>query len=236
MGGFAYMRSIAAVQAVLRSSVGTRSLRTIAVTSALDREGKTTFTASLARSMAASGASVLVIDADLDDPWLAEQFGITPTAFIDEALQVVAPSRDIIHSSLVTGIDVVPARQSEILPEILFDTGRFAAMLEDMRTRYDVVLVDTPAVMHSPVALQVAAQVDGTVMVVNKTKTPITSVTDAVQLLASSGKAPSGIVVTAISGWQSRHRNVHGTDEPVSSASKGSVEDMPFEPAPAARA
>jgi len=232
---FAFLRSIAAVQAILRSSLGTRGLRTIAVTSARDREGKTTFAASLARSMASSGATVLVIDADLDDPALAEQFGVTPTGFLDEALQAVGPSREVIQSSLVSGIDIIPARRSTILPEILFDTGRFATMLNSLRTRYDVILIDTPAVMLSPVALQVTAQVDGTMMVVNKTKTPITAVTAAIQLLESSGKAPSGLVMTAFSPRR-RRRPLEGGGKPVNPKQQDTTGAASLDPATALRA
>jgi Mrp family chromosome partitioning ATPase len=75
---------------------------------------------------------------------------------------------------------------------------RMNALLRDVRSRYDLVIMDTPPVLPVADALVLGRQADATIAVVQWEKTPRDAVTNTIRLLRGSGSPIMGVVMTRV--------------------------------------
>jgi uncharacterized protein involved in exopolysaccharide biosynthesis/Mrp family chromosome partitioning ATPase len=194
----AFDRSIANLHAKLRSHITTSTAHIVAVTSARQREGKTLVTTALARSLAASGCLVLVFDLDLDAAGTEDALVGEPAIGLDKALRkpdLVTPVGRPDEGEIV----VVSCRPGRLPPEVLVDAKRFGALLAKVRDRFDMILIDTPAMSTGAVAMQASARADLTLLVVNTSRASVRDLTDVATQLRNSGHGELAIVTTDFS-------------------------------------
>ncbi|HEY4203095.1 MAG TPA: exopolysaccharide transport family protein [Devosiaceae bacterium] len=175
----AFERSVATLHATLRSSTNASGAQVIAITSALPREGKTLVTAALARSLAASGCTVLAFDLDLDGDGLEAALKGEAMVPLDQALRNPDFIMPIRRNGEDGEITLIACRPGRLPPEVLLDAKRFGALMERARERFDILLIDTPAMQKYGVAGQAAAQSDMTLLLVNVARTSIKDVARA---------------------------------------------------------
>ncbi|OYW16523.1 MAG: lipopolysaccharide biosynthesis protein [Novosphingobium sp. 12-64-8] len=189
----------------LRASIAmnTTEAKVIAITSALPDEGKTTTSICLARSMAASGDAVLLLDCDLrrqgvsivlrgdtSRPGLLEV--LRGTATLDEAL-VIDPA---------TGLSILPLAagtpdDANDAPELL--TGaEMDRLLAVARERFDAVILDTAPVLPIADARLVLGKADASVFVVRWRKTPEAALRSALRLLPDDRVQLAGVALTRV--------------------------------------
>ncbi|MGZ4417030.1 MAG: polysaccharide biosynthesis tyrosine autokinase [Gaiellaceae bacterium] len=166
-----------------------RGARVIMVTSALDREGKSTTIANLAVAFARTGRRVVLVDLDLRRPALARFFGLrgreglTNVALgecsLDDAIKYVAVEPEGARATSVNGNG---SGSIEGVLELLLSgppppgAGEFAAsdavgkILNELRERADLVLVDAPPLLQVGDAVTLTARVDA-LFVVTRLKT-----------------------------------------------------------------
>ncbi|GIG53768.1 polysaccharide biosynthesis tyrosine autokinase [Demequina activiva] len=147
--------------------------RIIVVTSSLPGDGKSTVTIKLAEAIAESGQPVVLVDADLRRPRIAEYLGLVPgagltdvlvgRATLDEVLQEYGPTGRF-H---VLGAGTVPPNPSELLGS--------STMREtlDALDSSALVLIDTPPLIPVTDAAILTARTDGALIVVRSGKTTI---------------------------------------------------------------
>ncbi|MEJ2887930.1 polysaccharide biosynthesis tyrosine autokinase [Actinomycetospora aeridis] len=173
------------------------SSRLFVVTSAVPAEGKSTVTGSLGVALAQIGLRVTIVDADLRHPSLAEYFGLTNDVglttvaigrtTLDVALQGVRPNLWLLSSG------PRPPDPSEFLA-----TGRVSAVLEDLASRSDVVLVDTAPVIPVADTRVLAPQCDGVLLVVHAGSTDSHQVKEAVDSLRKVQATVLGTVLNRV--------------------------------------
>lgn len=124
--------------------------RCIFVTSAIPGEGKTTVAIALARQLSMTGASTLLIDADMRQPsvhrYLNEKVGDGLIGFLSRP-----QSADVEHLAIVseaaTGVSfVLGAQASATATDALLMSTRFDQLMDFAREKYDVVIIDTPPI------------------------------------------------------------------------------------------
>ena len=81
------------------------------------------------------------------------------------------PLREVIFSTAVEGVDLIPAGPSVPNPAELLGSPRFKAILSKLATRYDRILVDSPPVVPVADGSILAANCDVTILVVRIGKT-----------------------------------------------------------------
>jgi Mrp family chromosome partitioning ATPase len=173
----------------LRTALGLDdAAKTILVTSAVPREGKSTVVRNLALAYREAGKRVLVLEADLRKPELSRSLftlaepGLTDVlqskTRLSEALHAVptdsaelrAASPRNGHASSGAGIDgedvmLLPAGTPAIDPPTLLGADLFKILLREVRERFDVVLIDSPPLLSVSDALPVLPEVDGVLLV-----------------------------------------------------------------------
>jgi polysaccharide biosynthesis transport protein len=154
------------VQAKLALSTDHGIPQTLSVTSTRPAEGKTTTAYSIARSLGRTGKGVLLIDADMRSPSLHSLVGVTNERGLSNFLSGDDDLDQLVHAlpdepiSLMTA-GPIPPNAAELL------TGRrFAALLGELRKRFDHIVVDSPPIMGLADAPLLASVVDGSIFVV----------------------------------------------------------------------
>ncbi len=143
--------------------------RTIMITSAVPREGRSLLTANLAVSFARGLQQfVMVMDCHLTEPVINELFKIPRHPGLTDFLEHGASVPDIIHRTGVDKLTVIPAgtpsqRSAEILA-----TDKMAGLLHELRARYRdrYIILDTPPVQAFDDPAVLARLVEGIVFVV----------------------------------------------------------------------
>lgn len=137
----------------------------IVVTSSGPGEGKSHTAANLAVSIAQSGKSVLVIDADLRNPTQHKLFGLDNRAGLSVYLVEDQDYRSYVGETAVPGVRVLPAGPVPPNPAELVGSKRMKRLLEGVGGEFDVVLIDTPPVIAVTDALNLAQEADGVILV-----------------------------------------------------------------------
>ncbi len=129
---------------------GPRSKRCIFVTSSLPADGKTTIALALARHLAMTGTSTLLIDADLRHPsihrLLNENVDQGLLGFLAQSREAGADQLTMVTEAATGAHFVLGAEASAIATDALLMSTRFDELMAFAREKYDVVIVDTPPV------------------------------------------------------------------------------------------
>ncbi|MDQ3849458.1 MAG: polysaccharide biosynthesis tyrosine autokinase [Actinomycetota bacterium] len=153
-----------------------RDIRSVLVTSPGAADGKTTVAWHLAMAAAGVGPSkVLLIEADLRRPSLAEQHGLEPSPGLVELLthhldlssviqRVPVPQAGDAELPSIT-LDVLVAGGIPPNPAELVESHRLASVLDSLFVRYDLVVVDTPPMLLVADAIPLLRQVAGVIVV-----------------------------------------------------------------------
>ncbi|EXX91444.1 capsular biosynthesis protein [Paenibacillus darwinianus] len=174
-------------------------IQTIMVTSTAMGEGKSTTSANLAVTYAQAGRKVLIIDADLRKPTqhhilrVSNRVGLTSVLSHQCQLDAVLLDTTMDHLSIIPS-GPIPPNPSEILA-----SKRMNGLLEDLKSRFDIIIIDTPPVLAVTDAQIMAAQSDGVLMVVDSGKVKKDAALRAKASLDMVGAKLIGVVLNNIS-------------------------------------
>jgi capsular exopolysaccharide synthesis family protein len=161
-----------------------RPLRTLAVTSAMPGEGKTTASINLALVTALSvGRRVLLIDCDLRRPRVHSALGLRPKAGLAEVLVGDVKFEEAVMRAEGAELDVLGVRDRPANPSELLGSPAMRELIAMVAQRYDRVILDTPAALGLPDAKAVGDQCDGLVMVVRADHTRQEDVQSVLEIL-----------------------------------------------------
>ena len=137
----------------------------ILVTSSGPDEGKSLTVANLAVSMAQSGKSVLVLDADLRYPTQHKLFGLANRQGLSGALVQDQNYRDYLKETTVPGLMILTAGPIPPNPAELVGSQQMKRLIEEAREQFHMVLIDSPAIIAVTDAAILAQKVDGVILV-----------------------------------------------------------------------
>jgi capsular exopolysaccharide synthesis family protein len=160
-------------------------VRSVLVTSARSREGKTTVAWNLASAASSSGLAVALVEADMRRPTIAERYdldaapglaeALTGGVSITEALQTVPLSAaDAKSNGYSRSLDVLVAGQPPPDPWALMQSPAMARLMTELKQHHDLVVLDTPPIPHVADAISLLRRVDGVLVTasVNSTRGP----------------------------------------------------------------
>lgn len=143
-------------------------IRSIAVTSSVPNEGKTTITIQLAQVMASSGKTVLLVEGDMRRRSLANVLGLHARTGIYSVLCGQAEIRDAVVSTLTRGMYFLDSEPHIPNPDALFNSKRFHRFVEQALGNFDYVIFDTPPLSAFIDAAVLSTVVDGVLLVVGQ--------------------------------------------------------------------
>lgn len=188
------------------SSVG-EDLKTILVTSANASEGKSITVCNLAVSFAQIGKKVLIIDGDLRRPRLHQYLNVPNTKGLSNVLTQQVSLEDAMKET-VLNIKVLTCGTILANPAELLNSNLLKQLLKELKSQFDIILIDTPPVGVVTDAAILSTLVDGTLMVVASHQTDSDDVIRAMKLLNNVGARMLGSVLTKVpTGRKGYHGN-----------------------------
>lgn len=156
------------------------------VTSSEKGEGKSTTALAIAKTSAAAGRKVLLIDADMRSPSLHVLLGNPDGPGLADVLSDRVSIHQAIHPTQVGNLDLLPAGQPTTSPAQLLSGVRFATLLHEARARYDEIVIDSPPVLGLADTPQLAAAADRTIMVMGSDRAHRRAVKEALRRLSAA--------------------------------------------------
>ena len=179
-----------------RRLAGDGGMRTVLVTSARRGEGKTTAAAHLALTAALHGdRAVALIDMDLRRPRVHALFGVPQGPGVAEVLKGRVPAVAAIQDTAVANLKVMTSGRVSGPPAGLLEGGMTGVLLEELRARFDFVVLDAPPVIPVTDPMVIAPRVDATLLVVMAGETPRAVVQRARSVIQDCGARLLGVVV-----------------------------------------
>ena len=204
-----FEESIDSVRTALVLAEDLQDMKVLAVTSAASNEGKTSFAAQLAVSMArASGQPTLLIDGDLRSPDIHKVFDIPQSPGLAEVLSSEVSLQEAVATEAHEHVHVLPAGKARASPHKLLGNGAFQARLEQIITTYRYVVVDTPPVLAAGEALVLAKAADAAIVCAMRDVSRASQIRKASRRLISAGCRPVGAVLNGIPA--KRYRYTYG--------------------------
>jgi tyrosine-protein kinase Etk/Wzc len=166
----------------------------VAITGATPGVGKSFVSANLAAVMAASGRKVLLIDADLRTGNLHRRFGLHRRAGLCDAVQEQLPPEEAIHRNVLKNLDFMSTGSSSSSPAEVLASEQLVHLLQDLSSRYDLIVIDTAPVLMAADALAVALHAGSTFTVVRAGVSTVDEIEEAVGQLNAAGASIAGVV------------------------------------------
>jgi len=161
-------------------------------------EGKSTTLVNLAYVCAQGGYTTLMLDADLRRPRLHTFFDINNSVGLTNYLTTDLMLEDVI---LQTPIDNLYFLPSGILPADaagILNSRRMSELIQDVKQRFDLILVDSPPILGVSDASVLASEVDLTMIVVQHRKLPRNMLLRVKQAIENVGGQIIGVVLNNV--------------------------------------
>jgi capsular exopolysaccharide synthesis family protein len=175
-----------------------RPPKVILSTSAMPAEGKTTVAIALAQNFAGLGRRVLLMEGDIRRRVFDQYVDLEQN---DGLLSVLSGHRSfeaVVQRVERIGVDVLVGGQSATNAADLFSSARFATLIEGLRQRYDVVVIDMPPVLLVPDTRIVARIADAVLFAVKWDHTSRAQIAEAIRQFDIEGTRITGLVLTQI--------------------------------------
>lgn len=175
-------------------------IRTLVITSANPKEGKSTTLSNLGIVMAQAGKSVVVVDADLRRPMLHRIFQVqNKRGLTDLLLQDVPVLDGCLQETGIENLRVLTSGPLPPNPSELLGSKRMQNLLAVLSAEADVVLLDTPPALAVTDAVVLGSQADGVLLVTDAGKTRRGAARQAVESLRKVGATLTGVAMNRLS-------------------------------------
>ncbi|MFE4106434.1 GumC family protein [Almyronema epifaneia] len=181
-----YERFRSNIQLVANQSADNKQPKVILITSTKNSEGKTLSAYNLAIASARAGKRTLLVEADLRAASQSAQLGITP-----ERQATIEPLRyyggklgdNIRLVPSVENLYISPSPGPQRQAAAILESSEMRRFFEDARIRFDMVILDAPALSHNNDAMLLETQTDGIILVTRPNHTEKTVLLAALEQL-----------------------------------------------------
>ncbi len=212
------------LRAMVEQKADLHQMRLIGITSSIAGEGKTITCVQLGRSLASTGRKkVLLVDVDIRKADLTHGMGARRSPGLTEYLLGGVPLQQIIHSTQVPNLSLIPSGIEVNSPADLLAGDKFKSFLQEIRTSYDMILLDTPPVLPVADTPTIRDLTDGFIFVYRAGFTPYTMLRQAMEELGEKnvlGAVLNGVEVASDAYYRKYygayyHRDVESVIDPA---------------------
>jgi tyrosine-protein kinase Etk/Wzc len=190
------VESLRTLRSSLEFSMDENSNPIIGISGLIPGVGKSFISVNLAALYAGLGKKVLLIDADLRKGRLHKEFGIKRGKGLSQILLHTATIDEVVSSTEVENLYILPCGNVPSNPSELLGSKRYGDLIEELKGKYDLIIIDTPPIMlvtDAALACRLAAQI---VMVIEYNKHSIDAIQDGMkQLLKGNSTAHASFVI-----------------------------------------
>jgi len=175
-----------AIRASIQLAINENEIKTLAIVSGEEAEGKSTFAANLAIAFAEVGKRVLLVDSNLRQPTLHTAFeenneiGLSTILVNKDRIEDCVIETPIDHLEVLTS-GPVPPNPSELLGSSIMEM-----LVHNVSEQYDMVIFDTPSLVSVADSLLLSNICDGVLMVVRSNKNNVETVEFTRDMLSNS--------------------------------------------------
>ncbi|MDD5495832.1 MAG: polysaccharide biosynthesis tyrosine autokinase, partial [Candidatus Omnitrophica bacterium] len=162
---------------ILFASPEDKPLKNILVTSSLPKEGKTFTATNIATIFSQLNEKVILIDLDMRRGRLANVFNVEQKAGISDFLAGKAELKDIIKKSFVGNLSIISSGTIPPNPSELLHSGKVALLFEELKARFDRIIIDAPPILSVADSSLLANIVDGVIMVIKGASSHLNAIT-----------------------------------------------------------
>lgn len=168
--------------------------RLIVISSVSPNEGKTTMSVNIAAALAENGASVLLIDADLRHPSVANKLSLEGNAGLAHVLSGQASVKDVVQRYWKPNLHIMPAGPKPPNASALLNSVLMKELLKQALAQYDYVLIDTSPMIVANDAAVFGTMGNGIVLVSGRDVTDKRELRDIAAQLNTLEVAVTGFV------------------------------------------
>ncbi|MFK7941975.1 MAG: GumC family protein, partial [Paracoccaceae bacterium] len=173
--------------------------RVVAITSSVPGEGKSTTALLLAHMSQQMNKSAIVVDCDIRRPTLCKTMALDTGPGLIGVLDGSAQLEDALRKDPESGLDLLPTVEPVPQAADILSSARFASLIAELRTRYELVVLDTPPILLVSDAAAVGKLADTLVYAVRWDHTPREAASQGLDLLGGLGIRIAGCVATLVS-------------------------------------
>ncbi len=172
-----------------------KDIKTVAITSCDENEGKTTIVLNLSKELSQLGKKVLVVDADMrKSVVVGRNTSAANVTGLSEFLSGMEKVENSIYATQYDNFQIMFAGKYPPNPVELLSDPYFSQFLQMARDTYDYVIIDTPPLGRVIDAAVIASICDGTILVMDEGRTRIREAQEVVGQLKKSGGKILGVV------------------------------------------
>ena len=167
-------------------------------TSSIPGEGKTTIAIGLAQNLSGLGKRVVLVECDIRRYTISQYFDINFEYGIFSAISGEVDIDQVVHHDETLGADIIFGKKTSVNAADIFSSEKFRLFLEELRQRYDYIVLDTPPVMAVPDARIIGQYCDAILYSVKWDSTSKYIVSGGLQQMNSAGLKPTGLILSQI--------------------------------------
>lgn len=177
-------------------------IKTILITSRYASEGKTFTSMNLMRTLSSLNKRVVLLDTDLRRSGMIGQFRVrfdtsTPMG-LAQYLAGMCQMKDILYETNIFNAYMIPVGREVSNPLQLLSTGRMPELMEQLRSSFDVILVDSPPAGVVVDAVEIAKYCDGALIVVSYNRGKKQEIGDVKAAIEKTGCKVLGAVLNDV--------------------------------------
>jgi capsular exopolysaccharide synthesis family protein len=166
----------------------------LSITSPNKGEGKTFFLNNYAHQLVKNQKKVLLIDTDFYNPELSRLYKLRHYQGLTDYIIKGLPIDEVINPLIHDRLDMIPAGTNAPSHLEILKSSSFSELIQGIKKAYDYILVDCPPLKLFPDAKITSQSTDGTIIVVNPTKTTISDVQYCKKELDTNNKV-AGVII-----------------------------------------
>jgi len=171
--------------------------RVFVLTSSVATEGKSETAINLSLALAESGNRVLLIEADLRRPLVVSYMSMPDKVGLTNILSGQAEFADVVQETRHDGVDLLACGPLPPNPSELLASDMARRLIDELRSKYDYVIIDSPPLLPVTDGALLARITDGALLVVRSHRTTADQVAQAVDNLEKADATLLGLVAVA---------------------------------------
>ncbi|MGL5964525.1 MAG: polysaccharide biosynthesis tyrosine autokinase, partial [Fusobacteriaceae bacterium] len=176
-----------------------KSQKTIVFSSSVPKEGKTTIASNYALSEAIAGKKVLILDCDIKRPRIDKSYNIESEHGVVDLLLGTKSLEQVLVKNVRENLDVITGGKILENTTELFLTDKFETYINELKKRYDLIVIDTPPLAVGSDGAIISKYADGMVFVVSYDQVHKVELEFAKKILKTAAANIYGVVINKVS-------------------------------------